>query len=92
MASKANPFTSPLTRGNVRQQAFTSLDSLKTSCMDIFYLHAPDHNTPLEETLGAVQQLYEGKGLLLERDIVWKGLTRGGEVLVTSQHMEVGHG
>ncbi len=22
--------------------------------LDIFYLHAPDHNTPLEETLGAV--------------------------------------
>jgi len=39
-----------------------NLDSLKTPCMDIFYLHAPDHNTPLEETLGGVQQLYEGKG------------------------------
>ena len=30
--------------------------------MDIFYLHAPDHNIPLEETLEAVQQLYKGQG------------------------------
>jgi aflatoxin B1 aldehyde reductase len=28
--------------------------------MDLLYLHAPDHNTPLEETLGAVQELYKG--------------------------------
>ncbi len=29
--------------------------------MDIFYLHAPDHATPLEETLQGVQLLYEGQ-------------------------------
>ena len=43
------------------EQAATSLASLQTSCVDIFYLHAPDHNTPLEETLAACQQLYEGQ-------------------------------
>ena len=60
IAGKANPFSSRLTKENVLQQANTSLSSLQTSCMDIFYLHAPDHSTPFEETLGAVQQLYKG--------------------------------
>lgn len=25
--------------------------------MDLFYLHAPDHNTPIEDTLRAVHEL-----------------------------------
>ena len=29
------------------------------SSMHIFYLHWPDHETPIEETLSAVQELYE---------------------------------
>ncbi len=29
--------------------------------VDIFYLHAPDHRTPLEETLGACNELYLGE-------------------------------
>lgn len=31
----------------------------------MFYLHAPDHNTPIEETLMAVHELRE-EGLFLE--------------------------
>ena len=50
------------------KQASTCLESLQTSCVDILYLHAPDHNTPVEETLEAVQQLYTGV-----RVRVWKG-------------------
>jgi diketogulonate reductase-like aldo/keto reductase len=61
VASKANPFSCALSKAEVLRQANTSLENLQTSCMDIFYLHAPDHNTPLEETLEAVQQLYTGK-------------------------------
>ena len=41
-----------------------SLESLRTPYMDIFYLHVPDHVTPLEETLQAVQLLYEGQSYL----------------------------
>ncbi|KAI9316046.1 NADP-dependent oxidoreductase domain-containing protein [Dichotomocladium elegans] len=37
----------------------TSLDTLQVDKVDIFYLHAPDHHTPIEETLPAVQELYE---------------------------------
>ena len=42
------------------KQANTSLESLQVPCMDVFYLHAPDHKNPIEETLEGVQQLYKG--------------------------------
>ena len=60
LATKASPFDSPLTKENVLKQANTSLQSLQVDFLDTFYLHAPDRKTPLEETLEAVQQLYEG--------------------------------
>lgn len=62
VGTKINPFVSALTKESVLKQASVCLESLQTSCVDILYLHAPDHSTPMEETLGAVQQLYtEGK-------------------------------
>jgi aflatoxin B1 aldehyde reductase len=60
VAAKANPFSSVLNKAEILRQANTSLESLQTSRVDIFYLHAPDHNIPIEETLEAVQQLYTG--------------------------------
>ena len=39
-----------------------SLERLKMPSVDIFYLHWPDHNTPIEESLAACQQLYQGEG------------------------------
>lgn len=33
--------------------------------VDLFYLHAPDHNTPIEETLRAVHEL-RSEGLFRE--------------------------
>ena len=58
-----------LKRESVLEQVHTSLSSLQTSCVDILYLHAPDHNTPFEETLSACHQLHQGtspasKGLM----------------------------
>ncbi|XP_064392611.1 aflatoxin B1 aldehyde reductase member 2-like isoform X2 [Halichondria panicea] len=65
IATKANPFGSHeknLAREGVLAQAALSLQRLQASSVDIFYLHAPDHDTPIEETLEAVQQLYtDGK-------------------------------
>ena len=49
-----------LKKERVLEQARLSLERLQVSCVDIFYLHAPDHKTPIEETLSACQQLYEG--------------------------------
>lgn len=36
-----------------------SLDRLRTGWVDIYYLHVPDHATPIEETLDAVAELIE---------------------------------
>ena len=64
IATKVNPWVSGgLTRTSVLEQMATSLDRLQTDSVDLLYLHAPDHNTPLEETLGAVQELYKGASL-----------------------------
>ena len=62
IATKAHPniHEKRFTKEGITEQLKTSLTNLQTSCVDIFYLHAPDHNTPIEETLAAVQQLYTG--------------------------------
>ena len=49
-----------LTRAGVLEQVATCLSNLQTECVDLLYLHAPDHNTPIEETLGAIEQVYQG--------------------------------
>ncbi|XP_021056504.1 aflatoxin B1 aldehyde reductase member 3 [Mus pahari] len=63
IATKAAPvFGKTLKPDDVRFQLETSLKRLQCSRVDLFYLHMPDHNTPIEETLKACQQLYqEGK-------------------------------
>ncbi|MCJ1462630.1 Aflatoxin B1 aldehyde reductase member 2 [Pseudocyphellaria aurata] len=46
----------------INEQLNVSLKELKTDCVDIFYLHAPDRSVPFEETLEAVNELHkEGK-------------------------------
>ena len=56
-----NPWGSGgLTRTSVLEQVAICLNSLQTECVDLLYLHAPDHNTPIEETLGAIQEVYQG--------------------------------
>ena len=44
----------------VLEQLNVSLKRLKRDSVDLFYLHAPDHNTPIEETLKAVNHLFKG--------------------------------
>eukprot|EP00069_Balaena_mysticetus_P021016 bmy_13299T0 len=47
---------------SLRSQLETSLKRLQCPQVDLFYLHAPDHGTPVEETLRACHQLHqEGK-------------------------------
>ncbi|KAF9908905.1 hypothetical protein EC991_009311 [Linnemannia zychae] len=46
----------------VRHSLQLSLDALKTDKVHVFYLHAPDYATPIQDTLKAVDELYkEGK-------------------------------
>ncbi len=37
-----------------------SLERLGTSWVDVYYLHVPDHATPLDHTLGALRELLNG--------------------------------
>lgn len=49
-------------RENVRKQTKAALARLQTDKVDILYLHAPDHVTPIEETLEELAKLkQEGK-------------------------------
>ncbi|XP_042544561.1 aflatoxin B1 aldehyde reductase member 2 [Dipodomys spectabilis] len=63
IATKANPWEGKsLKPDSVRSQLETSLKRLQCPRVDLFYLHAPDHGTPVEETLRACHQLHqEGK-------------------------------
>ncbi|CAH3192525.1 unnamed protein product [Porites evermanni] len=63
IATKANPWGGKgLKCDSVKKQLNESLKRLKKDSVDLFYLHAPDHNTPIEETLEAVNHLHkEGK-------------------------------
>lgn len=63
IATKANPWDGKsLKPDSVRSQLETSLKRLQCPQVDLFYLHAPDHGTPIVQTLQACQQLHqEGK-------------------------------
>ncbi|XP_029357266.1 aflatoxin B1 aldehyde reductase member 3 [Echeneis naucrates] len=63
IATKANPWDGKtLKPESVRSQLETSLQRLQTDCVDLFYLHAPDHQNPIQDTLKACNELHkEGK-------------------------------
>jgi aflatoxin B1 aldehyde reductase len=66
LATKAHPSV----RGNlgpeaIREQLEGSLDRLRLEFVDLFYLHQPDLDTPIEKTLGACAELC-GRGLFRE--------------------------
>ncbi|XP_031469104.1 aflatoxin B1 aldehyde reductase member 2 [Phasianus colchicus] len=63
VATKANPWEGKtLKPESVRSQLNTSLERLQRTSVELFYLHAPDHGTPVEETLRACNELHkEGK-------------------------------
>ncbi|KAK5802031.1 NADP-dependent oxidoreductase domain-containing protein [Linnemannia elongata] len=51
-----------LQAAKVKHSLQESLEALKTDKVHVFYLHAPDYATPIQETLKAVDELYrEGK-------------------------------
>uniref|UniRef100_A0A3Q2LEW8 NADP-dependent oxidoreductase domain-containing protein n=1 Tax=Equus caballus TaxID=9796 RepID=A0A3Q2LEW8_HORSE len=60
IATKANPVgENSLKPDCVRFQLETSLKRLQCPRVDLFYLHLPDHSTPVEETLRACHQLHQ---------------------------------
>lgn len=48
-----------LSRNRLLAAIDESLGRLRTDWVDIYYLHAPDHETPIEETLDALAELIE---------------------------------
>lgn len=52
-------FGKTLKSDDVRFQLETSLKRLQCPRVDLFYLHMPDHSTPIEETLQACHQLHQ---------------------------------
>jgi aryl-alcohol dehydrogenase-like predicted oxidoreductase len=42
----------------VRRAIAASLERLGTAWVDVYYLHVPDHATPLDHTLGAIRELW----------------------------------
>lgn len=60
VATKANPWDGKtLKPESVRSQLDTSLERLQRKSVELFYLHAPDHGTPVEETLRACNELHK---------------------------------
>ena len=55
-----------LHRWHIKRAVEASLKRLRTDCVDILFFHAPDYNTPVEESLEAADLLVrEGKVLYL---------------------------
>lgn len=63
VSTKAPAFSPrSLTYDNIISRCNRSLAELKTDKVDIYYLHGPDHDTPLEQQCDAIGKLYtEGK-------------------------------
>lgn len=63
IATKVNPrITGKLDRDAIEMQLNESLKRMRLDKVDILYLHMPDANTPIEDTLGACAALFkEGK-------------------------------
>jgi aflatoxin B1 aldehyde reductase len=60
LATKVYPYEAGVHRADrLKEHALTSLKELGTDTVDIFYLHAPDHSVPFEETLEAVNELHK---------------------------------
>ncbi|KAJ4286993.1 hypothetical protein N0V90_012874 [Kalmusia sp. IMI 367209] len=63
LATKVYPYEPGVHKPDrLKEHANKSFSELGADCVDIFYLHAPDHSVPFAETLEAVNELHrDGK-------------------------------
>ncbi len=59
IATKVNPKEGGLTADSINSQFSTSLTSMGLDSTDLLYLHQPDLNTPITESLEALNQHYQ---------------------------------
>jgi len=60
LATKINPWEKKnFGETSIKEQVDTCLKRLQVDRVDIMYLHAPDHNTPLEITLKTMDELHK---------------------------------
>lgn len=76
ISTKVNPrITGKLDRNSINMQVSESLNRLRRDAIDVLYLHFPNKETPIEETLSACYDLYEKgkfKELGLSNFPAWK--------------------
>lgn len=53
-----------LSKARIHEAIEQSLTRLGTDWVDVYYLHVPDHGTPIDETLDAIAELLEQKKIL----------------------------
>ncbi len=58
LATKVNPRDSGLGKTSIDKQFTTSLERLCVDKVDLLYLHMPDLDTPIEESLAAINEHY----------------------------------
>ncbi len=58
-----NPFRRDASFGNIMREVASSLQNLKTDHIDFYFVHWPDINTPIEETMTALN-LLKSKGVI----------------------------
>ncbi len=59
MPSPESGDAAPLSRSAIRSCLHASLRRLQTDHLDVYYLHQPDRTTPIEETMGALNELVD---------------------------------
>lgn len=60
LASKANPSAhGGLSAASIETQLTTSLERLSMRSLDLYYLHMPDLDVPIRESLGAIAKLHD---------------------------------
>lgn len=57
VATKVHP--GHFTRAEIHKAADRSLQALRTDWIDLYQLHAPDDDVPIEETMGAMEELVD---------------------------------